>query len=68
MLRLDRKNCHRKMSRQAIKAINWAALAERIPEAEKAALAAFKSKSDKYLQRLVKFIRSFHYSIIYPVI
>lgn len=56
------------MSRQAIKAINWAALAERIPEAEKAALAAFKSKSDKYLQRLVKFIRSFHYSIIYPVI
>ncbi|XP_050592276.1 ATP synthase subunit d, mitochondrial-like [Bombus affinis] len=41
------------MSRQAIKAINWAALAERIPEAEKAALAAFKSKSDKYLQRMM---------------
>ncbi|XP_043599734.1 ATP synthase subunit d, mitochondrial-like [Bombus pyrosoma] len=41
------------MSRQAIKAINWTALAERIPEAEKAALAAFKSKSDKYLQRMM---------------
>ncbi|XP_068983367.1 ATP synthase subunit d, mitochondrial-like [Bombus flavifrons] len=41
------------MSRQAIKAINWTALAERVPEAEKAALAAFKSKSDKYLQRMM---------------
>ncbi|XP_003702762.1 ATP synthase subunit d, mitochondrial [Megachile rotundata] len=41
------------MSRKAIKVINWAALAERIPEAEKAALAAFKSKSDQYLQRMM---------------
>ncbi|XP_043516921.1 ATP synthase subunit d, mitochondrial-like [Frieseomelitta varia] len=41
------------MSRQAIKAINWAALAERIPEAEKAAYNAFKVKSDKYLQRMM---------------
>lgn len=56
------------MSRQAIKAVNWAALAERIPEAEKAAYNAFKSKSDKYLQRLVKSVRSTHYLIIYPVI
>ncbi|XP_017884882.1 ATP synthase subunit d, mitochondrial-like [Ceratina calcarata] len=40
------------MSRRALTAINWAALAERIPETEKAALAAFKSKSDKYLQRM----------------
>ncbi|KAK1129674.1 hypothetical protein K0M31_019388 [Melipona bicolor] len=41
------------MSRQAIKAINWAGLAERIPEAEKAAYNAFKVKSDKYLQRMM---------------
>ncbi|CAD1480612.1 unnamed protein product, partial [Heterotrigona itama] len=41
------------MSRQAIKAINWAALAERVPEAEKAAYNAFKSNSDKYLQRMM---------------
>ncbi|KOX79165.1 ATP synthase subunit d, mitochondrial [Melipona quadrifasciata] len=43
------------MSRQAIKAINWAALAERIPEAEKAAYNAFKVKSDKYLQRMMAY-------------
>lgn len=41
------------MSRKAIKAINWAALAERIPETEKSAFAAFKAKSDQYLQRSV---------------
>ncbi|XP_014480333.1 PREDICTED: ATP synthase subunit d, mitochondrial [Dinoponera quadriceps] len=40
------------MSRRAIKAINWAALAERVPETEKAAFAAFKAKSDQYLQRM----------------
>lgn len=40
------------MSRQAIKAINWAALAEKVPETEKAAFAAFKSKSDQYLRRM----------------
>ncbi|XP_032685043.1 ATP synthase subunit d, mitochondrial-like [Odontomachus brunneus] len=40
------------MSRRAIKAINWAALAERIPETEKAAFSAFKAKSDQHLQRM----------------
>ncbi|CAL7941471.1 unnamed protein product [Xylocopa violacea] len=41
------------MARRAIKAINWNALAERIPETEKASFLAFKSKSDKYLQRMM---------------
>ncbi|XP_072761252.1 ATP synthase subunit d, mitochondrial [Anoplolepis gracilipes] len=40
------------MSRRAIKAVNWAALAERIPETEKTAFAAFKAKSDQHLQRM----------------
>lgn len=42
------------MSRKAIKTINWAALAERIPESEKTTLAAFRAKSEQYLRRLVK--------------
>ncbi|XP_015595318.1 ATP synthase subunit d, mitochondrial [Cephus cinctus] len=40
------------MSRRALTAINWAALAERVPEAEKPALAAFRAKSDQYLRRV----------------
>ncbi|XP_076241607.1 ATP synthase subunit d, mitochondrial [Calliopsis andreniformis] len=40
------------MSRRAIKSINWATLAERIPESEKNAFSAFKSKSDQYLRRM----------------
>ncbi|XP_018306153.1 ATP synthase subunit d, mitochondrial [Mycetomoellerius zeteki] len=40
------------MSRRAIKTINWSALAEKIPETEKTAFAAFKSKSDQYLRRM----------------
>ncbi|KAL0129601.1 hypothetical protein PUN28_001700 [Cardiocondyla obscurior] len=40
------------MSRRAIKAINWSALAEKIPETEKAAFAAFKAKSDQHLRRM----------------
>lgn len=40
------------MSRRAIKAINWTALAETIPETEKAAFSAFKAKSDQHLQRM----------------
>ncbi|XP_029174081.1 ATP synthase subunit d, mitochondrial [Nylanderia fulva] len=40
------------MSRKAIKAINWAALAERIPETEKTAFVAFKAKSDQHLRRM----------------
>ncbi|KAG5328878.1 ATP5H synthase, partial [Acromyrmex charruanus] len=40
------------MSRRAIKTINWAALAGKIPETEKPAFAAFKSKSDQYLRRM----------------
>ncbi|XP_036148331.1 ATP synthase subunit d, mitochondrial isoform X2 [Monomorium pharaonis] len=40
------------MSRRAIKAINWSALAEKIPETEKTAFAAFKAKSDQYLRRM----------------
>ncbi|CAK9796762.1 ATP synthase subunit d, mitochondrial [Anthophora plagiata] len=43
------------MARRALQAINWSALAERIPESERTALAAFKSKSDKYLQRLMAY-------------
>ena len=38
-------------ARRAIKAINWAALAERIPETEKNSLAAFKAKTDQYFRR-----------------
>ncbi|XP_076680249.1 ATP synthase subunit d, mitochondrial [Andrena cerasifolii] len=41
------------MSRKAIKSINWAALAERIPESEKNALAAFRAKSEQHLRRMV---------------
>ena len=41
------------MSRKAIKTINWAALAERIPESEKTALAAFRAKSEQHLRRMV---------------
>ncbi|XP_076757620.1 ATP synthase subunit d, mitochondrial [Xylocopa sonorina] len=41
------------MSRRAIKAINWSALAERLPESERATFSAFKSNSDKYLQRMM---------------
>lgn len=44
-----------KMSRKAIKAINWAALAEKIPPSEKTAFAAFKAKSDQHLRRSVNF-------------
>lgn len=44
------------MSRRAIKAINWSALAEKIPETEKAAFAAFKAKSDQHLRRFVRFL------------
>ncbi|XP_018401983.1 PREDICTED: ATP synthase subunit d, mitochondrial-like [Cyphomyrmex costatus] len=40
------------MSRRAIKAINWSALAEKIPETEKTAFASFKAKSDQYLRRM----------------
>ncbi|XP_070163085.1 ATP synthase subunit d, mitochondrial [Polyergus mexicanus] len=40
------------MSRRAIKTINWAALAERIPETEKNTFVAFKAKSDQHLRRM----------------
>ncbi|XP_043785569.1 ATP synthase subunit d, mitochondrial-like [Apis laboriosa] len=43
------------MSRKALKAINWSAITERIPSSEKAALTAFKSKSDRYLQRMMTY-------------
>ncbi|EFN76951.1 ATP synthase subunit d, mitochondrial [Harpegnathos saltator] len=43
------------MSRKAIKAINWAALLEKIPETEKAAYAAFKAKSDQHLRRMAAY-------------
>ncbi|XP_029041908.2 ATP synthase subunit d, mitochondrial-like [Osmia bicornis bicornis] len=39
--------------RAAITAINWTALAERVPESEKASFSAFRSKSDQILQRMV---------------
>ena len=41
------------MSRKAIRSINWAALAERIPESEKTTLAAFRAKSEQHLRRMV---------------
>lgn len=53
------------MSRSAIKAINWAAIAERVPEEQKQLFFAFKAKSDQYLRRLVQKIV---YYIIYFVI
>jgi F-type H+-transporting ATPase subunit d len=40
--------------RIAASAINWAAIAERVPASQKTSFTAFKSKSDKYLRRLVK--------------
>lgn len=42
-----------KMSRKAIKSINWAALAETIPQSEKTAFSAFKAKSDQHFRRSV---------------
>lgn len=36
--------------------VNWAAIAERIPEADRAAYLAFKAKSDVYLRKYVKVI------------
>ncbi|XP_052861335.1 ATP synthase subunit d, mitochondrial [Anopheles cruzii] len=36
--------------RIAQSSVNWAALAERVPANQKASLAAFKTKSDKYLR------------------
>lgn len=50
------------MARRAIKGINWAALAERVPEDQKQYFVAFKAKSDQYLRRLVQKI--FYYYII----
>ncbi|XP_046827385.1 ATP synthase subunit d, mitochondrial-like [Vespa crabro] len=41
------------MSRRAIKAINWAAIAERVPEEQKQVFVAFKTKSDQYLRRMM---------------
>lgn len=36
--------------------INWAALAERVPEHQKPQFIAFKSKSDQYLRRYDDFV------------
>ncbi|XP_015176002.1 PREDICTED: ATP synthase subunit d, mitochondrial-like [Polistes dominula] len=41
------------MSRRAIKAINWSAIAERVPEEQKGLFVAFKAKSDQYLRRMM---------------
>nr|XP_033335762.1 ATP synthase subunit d, mitochondrial-like [Megalopta genalis] len=40
------------MSRKAIRAIDWAAIIERMGDLEKNQLAAFKIRSDKYLRRM----------------
>lgn len=40
------------MSRRAIKNINWAAIAERLPESEKSNFAVFKAKADQHLRRM----------------
>ncbi|XP_014220521.1 ATP synthase subunit d, mitochondrial-like [Trichogramma pretiosum] len=42
-------------ARRSLKAINWAGLIERIPEAEKNSLAAFKAKSDQYFRKVQDF-------------
>ncbi|XP_059474899.1 ATP synthase subunit d, mitochondrial [Neocloeon triangulifer] len=39
--------------RIAQSAVNWAALAERVPESQKIMLSSFKSKSDNYLRRVL---------------
>lgn len=39
--------------RRAIKSINWSALAEYVPETDKAGFAAFRAKSDQYLRKYV---------------
>ncbi|KAJ8682390.1 hypothetical protein QAD02_018182 [Eretmocerus hayati] len=41
--------------RRAIKAVNWASLAERIPESEKNTLAAFKAKYDQYFRSVQQY-------------
>jgi len=42
--------------RIAASSINWAALAERVPPTQRTNFTAFKSKSDKYLRRLVNLV------------
>jgi F-type H+-transporting ATPase subunit d len=42
--------------RIAQSSVNWAAIAERVPEADKASYLAFKAKSDGYLRKYVKVI------------
>lgn len=37
-------------------AVNWAMIAERVPEAERASYLAFKAKSDGFLRKYVKVI------------
>uniref|UniRef100_A0A0A9WLZ3 ATP synthase subunit d, mitochondrial n=1 Tax=Lygus hesperus TaxID=30085 RepID=A0A0A9WLZ3_LYGHE len=39
--------------RPVLKAIEWSKLAERVPEAQKARLTAFRVKSDGYLRRMM---------------
>lgn len=56
------------MSRRAIKAINWAALAERIPETERNAFAAFKTKSDQHLRRSVNICIILFEIVIYELL
>ncbi|KAK2586794.1 hypothetical protein KPH14_011819 [Odynerus spinipes] len=41
------------MSRRAVKAVNWSAIAERVPPHQKNLYAAFKAKSDQYLRRMM---------------
>ena len=37
--------------RKALKAINWAGIAERLREEDRALFTAFKGKSDQYLRK-----------------
>ncbi|XP_050520637.1 ATP synthase subunit d, mitochondrial-like [Daktulosphaira vitifoliae] len=39
--------------------VNWIAISERVPEAEKAAYLAFKAKSDGYLRKYMQEIEEF---------
>ncbi|XP_066595815.1 ATP synthase subunit d, mitochondrial-like [Prorops nasuta] len=46
------------MSRQAIKAINWSAVAEKIVPEERTIFANFKAKSDTYLRQMQSYPES----------
>lgn len=46
--------------RVAITAIDWAKIAERVPDGQKQKFLAFRAKSDSYLRRLVFFLINYY--------